>query len=65
MTSTWSNAAPGHTFHSHPSRRFRASIDWNFLIRGSLIGNVVIENPTVSFVAGAEEAEEQLEISQE
>jgi hypothetical protein len=43
----------------------RVSIDWNFLIRGSLIGCVLIESPTVKFVAGAEEAEEQLEISQE
>jgi hypothetical protein len=43
----------------------RVSMDWNFLIRGSLIGSVLIESPTVKFVAGAEEAEEQLEISQE
>jgi hypothetical protein len=43
----------------------RASIDWGFLIRGSLLGSVVIESPTVNLVAGAEEAEEQLEISQE
>lgn len=43
----------------------RTSIDWGFLLRGSLIGSVVVQSPTVKFVAGPEEAKEQLKISQE
>jgi hypothetical protein len=43
----------------------RTSIDWGSLVRGSLIGTVVVESPRINLVAGPEEAEEQLEISKE
>jgi hypothetical protein len=44
--------------------QIHTSVDWSSLLRGALIGSVVVESPRVSLVAGPEEAE-QLELGKE
>jgi hypothetical protein len=42
-----------------------ASIEWNRIMQGQLIGAVEVRSPRINLVAGKEEAEDQLEIGDE